>query len=98
MIAMIRFVTHGSKGYSLIEASEEDVDGVGRRYVAVHRLCGVAWDVLDGMSDEHEVHHIDPVPWFNGEENVEALPPDEHGRVTREQEAERRVVADGGST
>jgi hypothetical protein len=86
----VRFVTHGSKGYSLIVVDGEDVDGIGRRYVAIHRLAAFAWGVLDSMDDDLDVHHIQPVPWFNAESNLEALPADEHARITRRDAAARR--------
>lgn len=65
------------------------------RYVYTHRLAAVAWDVLDGLDDERHVHHVTEVPWLNTEENLEAVEPDEHGQVTRQQV---RARADGGES
>lgn len=74
------------KGYLIVAVDGDDVEGVGRRFVAVHRLAAYAWDVLDGLDDDREVHHRDRAPDHNAEANFEALPPEEHGRVTARQQ------------
>lgn len=91
----VRLWRRPDKGYLLIVADGEDVEALGgpRRYVAVHRLAAVAWGVLDGLDDPREVHHVDVVPAHTAEANLVALDADEHGRLTRENAAERRVEA-----
>ena len=71
------------KGYGLVRADPEDHGGLGRRYVTVDRLAAVAWGVLDGLGDDREVHHVDYAPVHTAETNLEALPPEKHGQVTR---------------
>jgi len=48
------------------------------RYVYVHRLAAVAWDVLDGLDDPRHVHHVNGVEWCNTEDNLEARDPVSH--------------------
>lgn len=90
----VRFVTHSTKGYSLVEASGDDSpDPAGaRRYISIHRLAAFAWGELEDVLAEEEIHHCIPCPWYNAEENLLALPSDEHARITREQAQERREV------
>jgi hypothetical protein len=78
------------KGHALVVVDGEDVDGVGRRYVAAHRLAAVAWGVLESFDDPREVHHVDVVPCHNSECNLEALKPEQHARVTNRNARERR--------
>lgn len=89
----LRFTTHGSKGYSLLAVDGDDVEGPHSRFVAVHRLAAVGWDVLDGLDDPREVDHIEEVPWWNAKQNCQALDSVEHGRKTRERAADRRAEA-----
>lgn len=87
-------VTHrgDGKGYLLIRADGRDVEGVGRRYVPVHRLVCYGHGLIEDLGDEREVHHRDGVPCNNGVSNLEPLPPEKHGEITAEQ-VERRVEA-----
>lgn len=95
----LRWITHGSKGYTMLRVGQESHDaGVGPRFVSMHRLAAVAWGVLDGLDDEREVDHQHPVPWYNAETNFQAVHPDDHGRLTRERAAARTARADGGHT
>lgn len=90
----VRFVTHAGKGYSLVEASGGDSPDPtgGRWYISIHRLCAYAWGELEAVTDDEEIHHVIPCPWYNADANLLALPSDEHARITREQTRERREV------
>ena len=81
-----------ASGYLLFRVDGDDVESVGPRFVAVHRLAALAWGDIDSLSDALEIHHRDGCPVHNSEQNVEALEPREHGRVTRQQ-VERRTQA-----
>lgn len=48
------------------------------RYVYVHRLAAVAWDILDGLDDPRHVHHQIPIQWLTIEDNLEAVEPPPH--------------------
>lgn len=75
---------HDREGYQFILA--------GRRFpaamLAEHRLLAYAWGELDDLWDEEtEVDHVNGVEWCNIEDNLEAIPADEHGRRTRRRAA-----------
>lgn len=92
----VRFDRH-AKGYGLVVVDGEDTEDGRRRYVSEHRLAAVAWGVLEGLDDPREVHHrgelveeLTGVPCLTAEGGLEALEPEDHARLTREQEQERR--------
>lgn len=91
---MFRFDTRNDKGHEQFRIGEEHHDGIGVRYVSVHRLAAYAWGILETMDDPREVHHLKEIGWFNAEENLVALPPEDHARETRRREYERRQEAD----
>lgn len=49
------------------------------RYVYVHRLAAVAWDILDGLDDDRHVHYALGVEWATLEDEIEARDPVRHG-------------------
>jgi hypothetical protein len=81
-----------AQGYLMVEVSPEDHSGSGSRYISVHRLVAISHGVLDDLGDPREVHHRDGCPCHNAVANLEALDLEEHGRVTRQQAAERRMA------
>lgn len=49
-----------------------------------HRLLAFAWGMLDSVffeADAREIHHSQPVKWFNFERDLSALSPAEHRDV-----------------
>lgn len=82
------------KGYLLVRADPEDVEDVGPRYVAVHRLVAYAHGDIDSLSDPREIHHRDTVPSHNAPSNLEALEASEHGQITRRVAQRRRATDD----
>jgi len=82
----VRLVPHHSKGYRLLRVDAEDTAGDHPRFVAIHRLVALAHGELDALNQPLDVHHLDKLRDRNGPENLEALPSEDHGRVTREQE------------
>jgi hypothetical protein len=87
---MTRLHTRTDKGHELLRIPSEDHDGHGTRYVAVHRLCALAWGELDSLSQPLEIHHEVEIGWYNAESNLQALEPRDHGRITRENARKRR--------
>ena len=85
----ISLATH-SKGYLLLRVDGDEVERVGPRFLAVHRLAAYAWGDLDGLDDPREVDHLDAVPCHNSEANLDAVEPEDHGRRTRRRAQERR--------
>ena len=79
----LQVVTH-SEGYRLLRADGDDVEGVGPRFISLHRLKAFACGDIDSLSDPREVDHIDRCPGHNSETNLQALDPVTHGRVTRD--------------
>jgi hypothetical protein len=86
----MRVETRRWDGYERVR--EWDPDEGREQYVYVHRLAAVAWGILDGLDDPRHVHHERAIPWYNAEDNLRAVEPDRHGRVTVET---RRARADG---
>lgn len=75
IVRSVEFYTHALNGD---ERARSRCKGDGFE-VKIHRLCAVAWFGLDIHSDLH-VHHRDPIPWLNTEENLEVKEPGEHLR------------------
>lgn len=89
-------------GYERVRSYESVPTHYGQRrkkevYVAVHRLCAVAWCYPDSWTvaeiladmDGTDVHHRDGVEWNNSEGNLELLDHAEHSSLTQ---AELRAV------
>jgi len=49
-----------------------------------HRVLAFVWGLLDSprfSEDMRQVHHEQPIPWLNTEDNLTALTPQEHREV-----------------
>lgn len=77
----LRFRSTG-EGYEYVSDRTPHDEG-GERPVYIHRLNAVAWGLLDGLDDPRHVHHRTSIPWLNTEDNLEAIDPSDHARVTR---------------
>ena len=90
-------------GYERVRSYEQVFTDYGTRrkqdvYVAVHRLCAVAWCYPESWSvkeiladlDGKDVHHVSGVEWDNREDNLEVMTHAEHSSVTQ---TERRAFA-----
>ena len=71
----LRFSDTG-EGYQYV-ADTSPHEGV-ERPVYLHRLAAVAWGILDSLADDEHVHHEILIPWYNVEENLTAVQPDDH--------------------
>jgi hypothetical protein len=79
-------------GYELIRVGEP---GDGERTLAHHRVLAYAWDTLETPFSDEQVDHVDRCRVHNAEDNLEAVGPIEHGRITRQR---ARAAANGGRT
>lgn len=86
----MRIETRRSDGYERVRAW--DPEEQAERYCYIHRLAAVAWGILDGLDDPRHVHHVEAVPWYNSESNLEAVEPDYHALLTMEQTERRGSV------
>lgn len=50
------------------------------RYVYLYRLSAVAWGILDGLSDDRVIHHLNGDPTDDRRENLRAVEPGDHPR------------------
>jgi len=81
----LRF-TYRTGGYPVLTVDGEDLDPETDRevgVVALHRLAGVSWGLLDSLAEPVDVHHRDGVPSHTGEANLDALRRADHSKVTR---------------
>lgn len=64
------------EGYEYL--TDTDPHSGTERPVYVHRLCGIAWGVLEGLDDPNHVHHEESISWLNIEANLSAKDPRDH--------------------
>lgn len=79
----IRMWTDHTGGYEFV------ADG-SNPLVAHHRLLAYAWGVIDSLYAPVEIDHKRAVGWLNIEDNLQAVEPSEHSRITRYREYQRK--------
>lgn len=58
-----------------------------------HRLLAYAWGKIDSLDDPQEIDHQNCCRWANMEGNLEPESPEDHARITRRRERERKAQA-----
>jgi len=61
-----------------------------------HRLAAYAWDLIDSIDSEKQIHHRVECGWLNIEGNLKATDPEPHGRITVERTTDRRQNPEAG--
>ena len=85
----LRLYQHG-EGYEFVRCQA----GGSEDRVYIHRL--VYYAEHGELPAGFEVHHRNGIPWDNRPGNLEALPPSDHARLTREAERRGYAATDGG--
>lgn len=79
-----------TNGYSYEELRPPGRGGVDQG-LPHHRILAWVWGIIDHPEDDpREVDHQQPIGWLNAEWNLQAVESDEHGRLTRERELQRK--------
>ena len=63
--------------------------------VPVHRLAAVAWFGLEAVEGKY-VHHENPIPWLNVEDNLKPMEPSDHSAHHANEHADKIVRDEGG--